>query len=77
MVAFKVRNYALTLVTSTPTAYLTHTIHKYTKVKVPVPKINTTSAEQLGRATLPLPLAYKNPYHCWPTRVSCYTLTPD
>ncbi len=33
-------------------------------------------AEQLCRATLPLP--YKNPCHRWPTRVSCHTLTkPD
>ena len=27
---------------------------------------------------LPLPLTYKNPCHCWLTRVCCYTLTkPD
>ena len=32
---------------------------KYTKVKVP--KINNTSAKQLRRATLPLPLPYKRP----------------
>ena len=48
----------------------------YTKVKVPGPKINTRSAEQLCRATLPL-LPYKNPCHYWPTRVCCHTLTPD
>ncbi len=38
-------------------------IPKYTKVKVLSTQDNTTSAEQLGRAMLPLPLAYKNPCH--------------
>ncbi len=45
--------------TSTLTAYLACTL----RLRYQVPKINTASAEQLCRAMLPLPLAYKNPYH--------------
>ncbi len=34
------------------------------RLRYQVPKINTASAEQFRRATLPLPLSYKNPCHC-------------
>ena len=51
----------------TPYAYLTYMQPKYTKVKVQSTQDkqhNNTSAEQLCRAMLQLPLPYKRPCHC-------------
>ncbi len=55
------------LLMSTLTTYLTpNTCLSTLRLRCCIPKINNASAEQLHRATLPLPLPYKKPCCCLP-----------